>query len=85
MQSGTIGGEVEGVLKPFERLIHKFFPAQRHAAERAYRKMEKSSGYASREFRSLPEHVQKDLLKNETVAALIRDAHKGDERRYADH
>lgn len=85
MQSGILGGEVAGVLKPIERLIHKLFPAQRHAAERAYRKMEKSSAYASREFSSLPDHVQRELLKNDTVAAFIRDSHKGDERRHADY
>lgn len=68
-----------------ERTVHKLFPAQRKAAERAERKREIGIEYASREFSSLPGWMQEDLMKNKSIAALMGEPTKGDERRHADH
>lgn len=65
-------------------IINKI-PAQRKARDRARRLRAENKKAASPNFDSLPEYMRRELMEDATIAAFMRDATKGDERRYEDY
>lgn len=65
-------------------IINKI-PAQRKARDKARVLRAENRLAASPNFENLPEHIKKQLLQDATIAAFMRDAGKGDERRHETH
>lgn len=77
--------EAGAVLEKLQNWIIDKIPAQRRMRDYNRKLREENKRLMLRNFDSLPAHKQRDLMKNDTIAAFMRDNSKGDERRHADH